>query len=124
MKTAKSISWWVAVFGAWEFLAPFILGYTAIQAAMWDAIIVGIAIAILGIWAAVSNAEDTIKTLNWINAVLGLWLVIAPFLLRYTATASALWNDIIIGIVVIVLGSWAASKVGSTSNTGHEGHTA
>jgi len=44
--------------------------------------------------------------------VLGVWLIIAPFLLGYSALAAALWNDIIVGIVVVVLAGWAALAMG------------
>ncbi len=108
MKNAKILSWIIAVVGLWEIVAPFILGYTAVGAAMWDAIIIGVVILVLGVWAALANEEGTIKTLNWINAVLGLWLIIAPFILAYSSTVTAMWNDIIVGIVVLVLGVWAA----------------
>ena len=40
---------------------------------------------------------------DWINAVLGLWLAVSPFILGYSATMVALWNGIIVGVVVIVL---------------------
>jgi len=109
MKTAKSLNWWIAVFGAWEFLAPFILGYSAVKAALWDAIIIGLALVIVAVWAALSKDGNTLKNLSWVNAALGLWLIIAPFLLSYTGTGAALWNDIIIGIIELVLGAWAAS---------------
>lgn len=126
MKTARSLSWVVAIAGLWEFLAPFLLGYSAVKSAMWDAVIFGLAILVLGVWAAVSNMEGTVKTLDWINAILGLWLIIAPFFLAYSATAVAMWNDIIIGVVVLVLAAWAALVVGgrSTGQPTGQGHAA
>ncbi len=117
MKTAKTLNWWVAVFGVWEVLAPFILGYTAAKAALWDAIIVGLALVILGVWAASSKTEETLKTLSWVNAILGIWLILAPFLLSYSGTTAALWNDIIVGVVELVLGAWAASTVSKGTTT-------
>lgn len=119
MKTVKSLSWLIALFGLWELIAPFILGYSAVGVAMWDAIIIGLVLIVLGAWAALSNEENTIKTLSWVNALLGVWLVIAPFILTYTSTAAAMWNDIVIGIVVAVLGVWAAVSVGH----GHSANT-
>lgn len=109
MKTAKTLSWWVVVLGAWEFIAAFILGYSAKAAAEWDAIILGIALVVLAGWAALSNQAATIKSLSWVNTVLGVWLVIAPFILGYTKLTGALWNDIIVGIIVAVLSVWAAN---------------
>ena len=113
MKTAKTLSWIIAVVGLWEIIAPFVFGMTATTAFLWDAIIVGLALLVFGAWAALANDENTIKYLSWINAVLGLWLVIAPFVLSYSSAAAAMWNDIIIGLVALVLGVWAALAVGS-----------
>ncbi len=123
MKTAKILSWIIAVAGLWEIVAPFIFGMTATTAFLWDAIIIGLALVVLGVWAALANQETTVKYLNWINAVLGLWLIIAPFVLSYSSAAAAMWNDIIIGLVVLVLGTWAALTVGSQGQQpmGHGG---
>ena len=78
---------------------------------------------VFGAWAALSDQETTVKYLNWINAVLGLWLIIAPFVLSYSSAAAAMWNDIIIGLVALVLGAWAALAVGSQGQQpmGHGG---
>ncbi len=123
MKTAKILSWIIAVAGLWEIVAPFIFGMTATTAFLWDAIIVGLALVVFGVWAALSNQETTVKYLNWINAVLGLWLIIAPFVLSYSSAATAMWNDIVIGLVALVLGAWAALAVGSQGQQpmGHGG---
>jgi hypothetical protein len=43
------------------------------------------------------------KILSWANFVLGLWLIIAPFALRYNMIPTATWNNVIVGIVVAVL---------------------
>ena len=122
MKTAKALSWVVALAGAWEVIAPFVLKYTSTSSAMWDAIIIGLAVVVLGVWAALSSGESTVKNLNWVNAVLGAWLIIAPFILSYSHTATAMWNDIVIGVVVLALAAWAAVTVGGSE--GHQGHAA
>ncbi len=111
MKTAKTLNWIVAIVGVWEVLAPFLLKYTSVTGAMWDAIIIGLALIILGAWAGYSSAPSTVKALSWVNAVLGVWLIIAPFVIGYTGVAAAMWNDIIVGVVVAVLGAWAALAV-------------
>jgi hypothetical protein len=41
-----------------------------------------------------------------------VWLILAPFTLGYSAIVAALWNDIIVGVVVIVLATWAATAFG------------
>ena len=104
----RGISWVIAIAGVWEILAPFILGFSNLAAGVWNNVIVGILLIIFGAWAALSANVGTGKTLDWISAVLGLWLVVSPFILGTAVVAAALWNDIIVGVIVIILGVWAA----------------
>jgi len=112
MGTHKTLNWLVALAGLWEVIAVFILGYTASSAALWNALIVGVALLVLGVWAALSNQATTDKTLDWINVVIGVWLIIAPFILGYSAIVAAMVNDIIVGVVVVVLELVAALTIG------------
>jgi uncharacterized membrane protein (DUF373 family) len=57
------------------------------------------------------------KTLNWLVAVAGLWEILAPFILDYSVTAVAMWNAIIIGVVLIVLAVIAALYERDTNET-------
>ena len=41
--------------------------------------------------------------LSWINFILGLWLIIAPFVLHFSNNPVATWNSVIVGVVVAVL---------------------
>lgn len=46
---------------------------------------------------------------NWINLTLGVWLIIAAFVPGITASQGAsLWNDLVVGIVVLLVAIWAA----------------
>jgi hypothetical protein len=86
-------------------VAPFILSYSA-TAARWNDIIVGIVVLVL---AAIREWQpEQWSGLSWVNALAGAWLVFAPFILAYSAVTAALWNDIIVGIVVAVLAIWSA----------------
>ena len=123
MKTAKTLSWLVVVLGAWEVIAPFILGASHNAGALWDAILLGIALIILAGWAALSNQFATVKTLSWIDVVLGAWLIVAPFIVGYASVAAATWNDIIVGVLALLLSLWAALVVPSAIS-GTSGHPA
>jgi hypothetical protein len=115
MRTANSLSWLVTLAGLWELVSPFIMGYSAITVAMWNAVIVGVVLILLAGWAALSQEVSTDRTLDWINAILGFWLVVSPFVLGYSASMVALWNSAIVGIVVIVLAGWAATLFGRSA---------
>jgi len=39
----------------------------------------------------------------WVNLVCGLWLVAAPFLFGFPTGTAAMWNSIIVGIIVVIL---------------------
>lgn len=108
------------VAGLWLISAPFVLGYAYItNNALWNDIIVGIVVAAI---AAVRVAGPLRHAaVSWINAALGAWLIVAPFVLTYSAQAAALaeqgdasgarsaaTNDVLVGLVVLALGAWSA----------------
>ncbi len=106
----KALNWIIALVGLLAIIAPFVLGFSAMTATLWSNIIVGILLIILGVWAAVSVRMSTDRTLDWINAVLGLWLLISPFVLGSSVVLAALWSDVILGIIALVLGVVAALR--------------
>lgn len=107
MRTSKRINWFIALLGLWQILAPFILGYAGIAAAVWNALIVGLLLIVFAAWSATTVKADTARTLDWINLILGIWLIASPFALGYSIVAAAVWNAMIVGLAVIVLSVWA-----------------
>jgi hypothetical protein len=49
--------------------------------------------------------------IGWTLVILGIWLICAPFILGYSSAAGALWDDIIVGVLVASLGCWAATAL-------------
>jgi len=37
---------------------------------------------------------------DWANLVLGVWLILSPWLLGFSGIPSAMWNAVIVGVVV------------------------
>jgi len=103
MQRIKNMNWWMAVVGVWVAVAPLVLSYTNVTAALWNGRIVGVAVVILAAASALTTNENSIRTLHRITAMLGLWLVVAPFILGYSVVTVALWNDIIAGIAILAL---------------------
>lgn len=99
--------WTNVVFGIWLFLSPFILGYSIEGgAAAWNHYILGIAVTVFAIIAL----YDTQVWEEWINLILGAWLIISPFILGFTEQPAALWNSIILGILIGGDSLWAIQK--------------
>ena len=53
-----------------------------------------------------TSTAGQVKLASGLNIALGAWLAAASFLLGYSGVSAARWNDIIIGLVVLVL-AWA-----------------
>lgn len=91
-----TMSWINLITGIWLIAAPFVLGYsynTPKTNDIWLGAVVGI--------LALIRAFNPFRMvwINWVNVLAGIWLIIAPFVLRYS-TAASFWNDVIVGIIV------------------------
>jgi hypothetical protein len=40
---------------------------------------------------------------SWINIVLGIWVIISPFVVQFMHFPAAMWNNVIVGIVIAIL---------------------
>ncbi|GMA49947.1 hypothetical protein GCM10025857_13040 [Alicyclobacillus contaminans] len=54
------------------------------------------------------------KWRNWINALIGIWFILAPWLLGFSHLSGATWTSVVIGLVQTAASIWAAyeEKVG------------
>ncbi|MGD8429947.1 MAG: SPW repeat protein [Ectothiorhodospiraceae bacterium] len=96
--------WVMLLFGLWLIASPFVLGSTAVGgAAVWNPVIVGIAVGVFAI-AVLSQPHQWEE---WINLVLGAWLILAPFVLGFSGIAAATWNHVILGLLVGADAIWA-----------------
>lgn len=87
------------LFGAWLFLSPLWMDlYTSSTSpAAWNAYLVGIPVVALG-WASLTRAQ---RWHEWLNFAIGVWLIIAPFLLRFFGNEpGAAWTQIIMGVLI------------------------
>ena len=115
----RILSWIIALCGLWEFgdiAALFVPDFGKIQPFVWNHIIVGLILMIVGAWAARTSNADMAKAMNWIAVFAGVWLIIGSFILQYPLITAGLWNDVIAGVIASVLGVSAGLK----SRTGEE----
>ncbi len=92
--------------GLWMLLSPWLLGFSAVGNAAWNAVIAGLLIAVFAM--ARIAAPDRAETLSWLSFLLGIWLVVSPFLLDFGDVYRAMWNGVIVGLLVQVLSAWSA----------------
>jgi hypothetical protein len=67
---------------------------------------VGALIFVLALLCAVNPSASS--WLSWVNVVLGMWLIVSPYLLGYSNLEIARWNENILGVIVVGLGVWSA----------------
>ena len=89
--------------------------YSPPAANFWNDIIVGAAIGIIAGYNALKT--DDLEGINTgaasLVALLGLWMVIAPFIFE-VLTDAAFWSDIVTGALVAVLAGYNAYRARST----------
>ncbi|HZZ99712.1 MAG TPA: SPW repeat protein [Candidatus Paceibacterota bacterium] len=104
--SARAMSGINVAIGIWLILAPFVLAYAAGLVAIRNDIIVGAIVLVLSL---IGLAARNIG-LRWVNILLGIWLLFAPFVLGYASYGAAFWNDIIFGVLVIIFSSIGAAS--------------
>lgn len=102
------------VLGLWLMITPSILDYQDRTSLAISQGVIGL--LLLGSAGFRLGKPRSAPWLNWVNVALGLWLIVAPFvLLTSSAGDAAYWNSGITGAVVAALGVWSAVST-------HRGH--
>jgi hypothetical protein len=92
--------------GIWLIISPWVLGFSNLQTPpLWDTLLVGIAVLIL---SAIRLGTVGTEGLSWISFLVGIWLLISPFVLNFSGTSAAMGNEVILGILVGLFSLWGA----------------
>lgn len=94
--------------GVWLLISPFILGFSRydLATATNNNLIVGLAVAVLAAIRAFGAYRHA--SISWVNALLGLWTLLAPWVLSFIAYRTPTVNNILTGLVILILASWSA----------------
>lgn len=94
--------------GIWLIVSPWVFGYSAAGgAAIWNSVVAGALIVILG--ANRVSSPHTGSGLSWTNLLLGLWTIASPWIYVYDRQSSAVWDNVVLGVVVAALAVWSGS---------------
>jgi hypothetical protein len=96
--------WVNLALGIWLFVAPFVGLSMLDTTAAWNSYIFGAIIAVL----AATALRQPQRWEEWTNLVIGLWLIVAPFVLGFGTQTAAMWNHVVVGIIVGGDALWAA----------------
>ena len=70
----------------------------------WNSVVAGIVVLVL---AAMRFTRNAGPWASWIDALIGVWLIVSPWVYGYAAETWR-WNSIVVGIVLVVFGAWSA----------------
>jgi hypothetical protein len=107
MEERKSKDWVTLVLAICLLISPWVIGFTAAMVPAWNAWIVGVLLGALALATLSMFAEWE----EWVNLVLGLWLIVSPWLLHFAADRNVMITHVILGVLVIVVSAWAVWDV-------------
>lgn len=98
MNTRRWQDWVILVAGLWLIFSPFWLAsYAVAGSAALNSVVVGV-LLVAASWIALARPRPWEE---WVNVVLGVWLVVAPFVLGFQDAAAVTLNHIVIGVIVV-----------------------
>ena len=123
--------------GVWLVLSAWVLQFTDVQAAFWNAVIFGLVIT-AGALSALVRFRDWEE---WADIAIGAWLIVSPWILGFASfgagvedgsvsanwslelveggSVAATWNFVLVGIVTLSLALWSIGEHRrTTSHTG------
>jgi hypothetical protein len=104
--------------GIWLLISPFVLAFHAGTAAVANNVVLGIVIGVLALIRFFGPSRNV--GLSWVNFVLGIWVLISPWVLGFSSYTTALTNNVCMGIVVIILSLWSAAATSSDEHVGRD----
>jgi putative tricarboxylic transport membrane protein len=93
------------ILGLWLLVSPLVLGFSTQSPPTWLHVLVGIAVVEIAIFALIFNHRRQLGLSDthilWIELVLGLWVLITPWVLGFAAQAAAMWTHVIAGAAIV-----------------------
>jgi len=101
----KRVTYINLVLGVWLIVAPAVFGSLATDrvAAAND---IGLGVLVIAASWWVLAARRAPLYVSGFQVLCGVWLIVAPFVLRYRAFSQVTWNDVIVGALVVIVSSF------------------
>ncbi len=105
----------VVLFGIWQIIAPYLLGFAGEQNALWNSVGAGILLVVFAGLSIIGAARwhRWPRIFDGLAALTGLWLAASPFVFQYQQVQPAFWSALIVGVLSFIAAGFAAMKQGS-----------
>lgn len=89
--------------GVYLALSPWIVGFSNLAPLTVNNLITGILVA--GLALGLSTAFGRTYGIAWVVPVIGLWTILAPWVIAgQMDTPATIWNNVIVGVIIVALG--------------------
>ena len=109
--------WGVLIAGLYAAVSPIWVSTTGERNGFWALIILG---ALLAVTALFSLAMPAVAATEWLAALFGVLLFVAPWVLGYTDRVGASWTSWVVGAIAVVLGVFTGYSLSSNNRSGRQ----
>lgn len=107
MKHTHPQDWANLLLAACLFISPWALAYSADRTPTWNAWACAVIIALL----ALSALNFLKEWEEWLNLIVGAWVVIAPWALGFTMNFNAFWAHTVLGLLIAASAAWSIWEI-------------
>jgi len=119
MATRRWQDWVNLVLGLWLFVSPWALDYANQTYAAWNAYVLGAGIVVFAAVAAyMPQAWE-----EMINTVLGIWLILSPYVLGFATHTMIALHTVVVGVVATAFAVWAMFSDREFEKRWHDSHS-
>ena len=90
--------------GLWLLVSPLVLGFSTQSIPTWLHVLVGLAVVEIAIFELIFKHRRQLglsdTQMVWIELILGLWVLVSPWILGFSAQAAAMWAHVIAGAAI------------------------
>lgn len=104
--TAQAIDGLTVLSGLYLAISPWVAGFNNLSRLSVCNLVTGFALAALAVGFA--SAYGRTHGLSWIAPIIGLWTIVSPWIVQ-SATTASVWNNVVTGIVIFLLGLGAVA---------------
>lgn len=98
--------WVNLILGVWLIISPWVMNYNDAYMAAGNSFIMGVAVVVVSLTALISPQVWE----EWINLLLAAFLIISPLTVGFTHQTTAVWNVVVLGLLIGADAVWALSK--------------
>ncbi len=105
--TGTATRWQDAVnflLGLWLFISPWVLGFSDEGVIAANAWVFGVIVAGLALSAILAYHRWE----EWLEAAIGVWVFISPWVLGAATNPRILWSSIVVGVLLVILALWSS----------------